>query len=90
MSVSFPEGLESCDPKQRAFPSSWKESYVRIYFNEDKGGYVCPHCQEVFRGTEGFKELEADHISTFSKGGLTTWENMKVLCVTCNRKKSNR
>ncbi|NET44579.1 MAG: HNH endonuclease [Okeania sp. SIO2B3] len=36
------------------------------------------------------KELKADHIYPFSKGGLTTWDNLQLLCISCNSKKSNK
>ncbi|MEZ5538276.1 MAG: HNH endonuclease signature motif containing protein [Thiolinea sp.] len=34
-------------------------------------------------------EIEFDHIIPYSKGGPTTVENIRLLCRTCNRKKSN-
>jgi len=33
--------------------------------------------------------VEFDHIIPFSRGGPTTLENIRLLCVACNRKKSN-
>lgn len=35
-------------------------------------------------------EMEADHITPWSKGGKTTAENCQMLCAPCNRDKSNR
>ena len=35
-------------------------------------------------------EMEADHVSAWSKGGLSTLENCEMLCVTHNRSKGNR
>ena len=35
-------------------------------------------------------EMEADHVSAWSKGGLSTLENCEMLCVTHNRAKGNR
>lgn len=35
------------------------------------------------------KEMEADHITPWSKGGRTVAENCQMLCVECNRQKSN-
>lgn len=37
-----------------------------------------------------FKEMEADHVAAWSKGGLSTLENCEMLCVTHNRSKGNR
>lgn len=86
----LPEGLESCDPKQRNFPIAWKEAYFRKYFNKESRGYKCPNCKEVFRGSKGFKYLHADHIQPYSKGGLTIWSNLQLLCLSCNYQKSNK
>jgi len=33
--------------------------------------------------------MEADHITPWSKGGKTIAENCQMLCVDCNRRKSN-
>ena len=85
-----PKGLDICDPLQRSFPLSWKQAYFREYFKDELGGYICPICIRVFRGHKGFTQLRGDHIYPFSKGGLTTWENLQLLCVGCNSEKSNQ
>ncbi|NBI12479.1 DUF262 domain-containing protein [[Haemophilus] felis] len=36
------------------------------------------------------KEMEADHVTAWSKGGLTGIENCEMLCITHNRSKGNR
>lgn len=36
------------------------------------------------------KEMEADHVAAWSKGGLSTLENCEMLCVPHNRSKGNR
>lgn len=86
---NLPRGLDLCAPNQRSFPLSWKEAYFRMHLN-DLGGYVCPICIRVFRGSKGFAQLRGDHIYPFSKGGLTIWENLQLLCAECNSKKSNQ
>lgn len=37
-----------------------------------------------------FEEMDADHVSAWSKGGETTLENCEMLCITHNRAKGNR
>jgi len=44
---------------------------------------LCAHCKEQF----DLKEMEADHIQPWSKGGKTVIENCQMLCKSCNRKK---
>ncbi|KOR35113.1 hypothetical protein AM228_20140 [Planktothricoides sp. SR001] len=88
--TNVPKGLEVCDPRQRNFPVSWKEAYFRMHFRDDVKGYVCPLCKQVFKGSKGFAQLRGDHIHPFSKGGLTVWENLQLLCVSCNSKKYNK
>ncbi|MXW44426.1 MAG: HNH endonuclease [Gammaproteobacteria bacterium] len=34
--------------------------------------------------------MEADHITPWSEGGTTSDENCQLLCIECNRRKSNR
>ncbi|WP_237027463.1 HNH endonuclease [Mannheimia haemolytica] len=36
------------------------------------------------------KEMEADHVSAWSKGGLTGAENCEMLCISHNRAKGNK
>lgn len=45
---------------------------------------ICPWCHNHFE----LSEMEADHITPWSKGGRTTADNCQMLCRTCNRKKS--
>ena len=52
---------------------------------EEQAG-VCPSCNHHF----DFKEMEGDHITPWSEGGKTTYENLQMLCKDCNRKKSNK
>jgi len=62
----------------RAFTDNQKrESYER------QGG-ICPKCRKKFE----FSEMEADHITPWSKGGLTTSDNCQMLCREDNRRKS--
>jgi len=37
-----------------------------------------------------FEEMQADHITPWSKGGRTTAENCQMLCADCNRRKGGK
>jgi hypothetical protein len=63
----------------RAFDQRQK----RLAFERQKG--VCVICKEILT----IEEMEADHIKPWSKGGKTVAENCQMLCVDCNRRKSN-
>ncbi|MGI6013224.1 MAG: HNH endonuclease family protein [Oscillospiraceae bacterium] len=52
----------------------------------EKQNGICPHCGGHF----DIKEMEADHIKPWSKGGRTVPENCQMLCLECNRRKSNK
>ena len=69
----------------RAFDSNTK----RDVYQRQKG--VCNNKECKDRGKKfGIKEMEADHITPWSKGGHTTPDNCQLLCVTCNRRKGNK
>lgn len=62
----------------RAFSDTQKrEAYER------QGG-VCPKCKKKFT----IDQMEADHITPWSKNGRTTSENCQMLCKDDNRRKS--
>lgn len=64
----------------RAFsPNQKREAYER-----QKG--ICPVCGEEFE----LNEMEADHITPWSKGGKTSAENCQMLCREDNRRKSGK
>ena len=56
---------------------------ARTAFERQKG--VCPKCGKTFT----IEEMQADHITPWSKGGKTIAENCQMLCADCNRRKSN-
>lgn len=67
------------------FPDAEKRPHIPrevadAVWRRDKGR--CVYC-----GSD--KELQLDHIIPFSKGGATTFENLQILCRSCNIKKSN-
>ncbi|MDL0101008.1 HNH endonuclease family protein [Campylobacter felis] len=49
-------------------------------------GVKCPHENERLE----LEQMEADHILAWSKGGKTEKENCQMLCVECNRAKSDK
>ena len=59
------------------------ESQKRAAYERQKG--ICPKCGKHFE----LKEMEADHITPWSKGGRTVSENCQMLCQECNRRKSD-
>lgn len=56
---------------------------IRAAYERQNG--ICPKCGEKFE----INEMQADHITPWSKGGKTIPENCQMLCADCNRKKSN-
>lgn len=56
---------------------------VRTAYERQKG--TCPKCKKHFE----IEEMQADHITPWSKGGKTIAENCQMLCADCNRRKSN-
>lgn len=66
----------------RAFTASMKrEAYER-----QKG--ICPKCPKEKQVKLDISEMQADHITPWSKGGKTNAENCQMLCAPCNRTKS--
>ncbi len=64
----------------RAFTPKMK----RAAYERQKG--ICPRCGKFFE----ISEMQADHITPWSKGGRTNAENCQMLCARCNREKSDR
>lgn len=64
----------------RAFTQSMKR---KAY--ERQGG-ICPICHNHFE----LNEMEGDHRIPWSQGGHTTMDNLQMLCINCNRNKSDR
>lgn len=61
---------------------------------EDKEKSNCSHCAIGHDANKSkiwsFGEMEADHVSAWSKGGATSAKNCEMLCKTHNRAKGNR
>jgi len=56
---------------------------LKVYEKQDG---VCKKCEKKFK----IEEMEADHITPWSKGGKTIVENCQMLCKECNRRKSGK
>ncbi|ELF1060233.1 DUF262 domain-containing protein [Campylobacter upsaliensis] len=76
----------------RAFSDSVKRA---VY---EKQGGVCANSDGHIKGVKcpnekqklDIEQMEADHITPWSKGGKTEKENCQMLCVECNRRKSDK
>jgi len=62
---------------------AFSESQRRAAFERQQG--ICAKCGKK----SGLNGMEADHITPWSKGGKTVPENCQMLCLDCNRRKSN-
>ncbi len=62
----------------------FSDKMARTAYERQNG--VCPMCGKKF-AMEG---MQADHITPWSKGGRTIADNCQMLCVDCNRRKSDR
>ncbi len=51
----------------------------------ERQGGTCVKCGKHF----AIEEMQADHITPWAKGGKTVAENCQMLCVDCNRRKSD-
>lgn len=69
----------------RSFPNNDAKSI----YTKQKGKCANPECPSKDKEFK-FNEMEADHITPWSAGGKTTIENLQMLCVSCNRRKSNK
>lgn len=76
------EYLLSGDEKFLSIRTFDEDQRIEAY-ERQKG--ICPKCGKHFE----LSEMQADHITPWSKGGKTISENCQMLCVDCNRKKSN-
>ena len=62
--------------------------------SEAKGVSNCPTCAQGHQGNASriykFAEMEADHVTAWTRGGGTVASNCEMLCATHNRAKGNR
>ncbi|OQW65790.1 MAG: hypothetical protein BVN29_08285 [Nitrospira sp. ST-bin5] len=50
-----------------------------------RDGQVCADCRTIVPDDQ----IEFDHVIPIARGGATTTDNLRILCRTCNRKKSD-
>lgn len=63
---------------------TFTDKMKREAYERQKG--ICAMCGNHF----DLKEMEADHITPWSKGGRTIAQNCQMLCRACNRKKGGK
>lgn len=85
-----PANLQEVDPRARQFPASWRDAAIRVSFDYVAGGVRCSGCKEMMMGRRGLSLLQSDHILPWSRGGLTIWINLQLLCRPCNIRKGAR
>jgi hypothetical protein len=80
----------------RVFDEATKRSvYEKQTSDAQVGGKSnCPLCAIGHEANQSrsyrFAEMDADHVSAWSKGGETSAKNCQMLCITHNRAKGNR
>ena len=80
----------------RVFDDATKKSVyvVQTAKAEKKGESNCPLCALGHDANKGkvwhLSEMDADHVTAWSKGGATSVKNCQMLCKTHNRAKGNR
>lgn len=56
----------------------------RNIFKRDR--YTCMYCSSQ----PGTQELTIDHVMPRSRGGISSWENCVLACVSCNKRKADK
>ena len=72
-----------------------RKAYARQTEKANAAGHSnCPLCAKGINNNRTkiykLKEMEADHVTAWSRGGETTLENCEMLCIAHNRAKGNR
>ncbi|WP_411815800.1 HNH endonuclease family protein [Gordonia sp. SND2] len=96
--AEFAPGVDA-NPKLldiRIFEDSVKKQAYKAQTTAAKAKSVsnCSVCEHVPNSNQDriykFDEMEADHVTAWSKGGASTLTNCEMLCMTHNRAKGNR
>ena len=76
--------INAFESKNRSGTQLIKEKLLKLVNSEND--WQCIYCLKL----NNVKLAEADHIHPVNKGGLTTMQNMVLICKGCNSKKSNQ
>jgi 5-methylcytosine-specific restriction endonuclease McrA len=76
--------INAFESKNRSGAQLIKEKLLKLVKSEND--WQCIYCLKL----NNVKLAEADHIHPVNKGGLTTMQNMVLICKDCNSKKSNQ
>ena len=80
----------------RVFDDATKQAVYKKQTDnaKTKGVSNCPHCAIGHEATKTkiweLKEMDADHVTAWSKSGATDIRNCEMLCVSHNRAKGNK
>lgn len=78
----------------RVFDDATKKAIYTTQTAEAKGKSNCPFCAIGHDANKNkiwtLGEMDADHVTAWSKGGATSIKNCQMLCKTHNRAKGNR
>lgn len=76
--------INAFESKNRSGAQLIKDKLLKLVKSKDD--WQCIYCLKL----NNVKLAEADHIHPVNKGGLTTMQNMVLICKDCNSKKSNQ
>jgi 5-methylcytosine-specific restriction endonuclease McrA len=75
--------INAFEKKNRSGAQNIKDKLLKAVRVKSK--WTCPYCNN----SSDVNVAEADHIHPVNKGGLTTSQNMVLICKKCNSKKTN-
>ena len=75
--------INAFESKTRSGAQNIKDKLLKAVRIKSK--WSCPYCSKA----SDINTAEADHIHPVNKGGLTTMQNMVLICKKCNSKKTN-
>ena len=75
--------INAFESKTRSGAQNIKDKLLKAVRVKSK--WSCPYCSKA----SDVNNAEADHIHPVNKGGLTTMQNMVLICKKCNSKKTN-